>query len=440
LPTDVQAQAPTKLKTLQLAALGTPTRSDYQVHPGDLLEVTISDLVGENQFYPLPVRVLEDGSVRLPLIGPVNVAGLTFPEAEQMIFASYSSQGLLKKPLVTVALKDTRKIRVFVLGAVTKPGQYELNAEESDLLSALVVAGGLTSEANPVIEVRRRTQVDRSAKASKPAEPVEPTPTPESTVRRAVYAENPVRPAQVARQSTASSPYNTVHYPPPGYQPQAEQEPTPPAVSVSFASMDETASEPMPSFPVRAPKVQQVAAAETASEEPTPKPSRGWAQRLVPTPSTPANVDQVIHLDLTSETAKQNLSRGFHLQNGDTVTIEDRKTKPFYVVGMVNKPGEYPMPVDRDIRVLEAIGLAGGVDRASLPNKALIIRQRPDGSGVLAVRIDLDKAKRDNAENIRLMQGDTLSVEETAASFARGLLRNALRFGFGATVAPAYGF
>jgi len=80
------------------------------------------------------------------------------------------------------------------------------------------------------------------------------------------------------------------------------------------------------------------------------------------------------------------------------------------------------------------------VDRASLPNKALIIRQRPDGSGVVTVRIDLDKAKRDNAENIRLMQGDTLSVEETPASFTRGLLRSAIRFGFGATVAPAYGF
>ena len=98
------------------------------------------------------------------------------------------------------------------------------------------------------------------------------------------------------------------------------------------------------------------------------------------------------------------------------------------------------MPVDRDFRVLEAIGLAGGVDRASLPNKAIVTRQRPDGSGVIAVRIDLDKAKRDNSENIRLVQGDTVSVEETFASFSRGLLRNAVRFGLGATVTPNYGF
>ena len=126
----------------------------------------------------------------------------------------------------------------------------------------------------------------------------------------------------------------------------------------------------------------------------------------------------MVHPDLTNESAKQKVVRGFHLQNGDTISIDDRKSRPIYVVGMVNKPGEYPMPVDRDFRVLEAIGLAGGVDRASLPNKAIVTRQRPDGSGVIAVRIDLDKAKRDNSENIRLVQGDTVSVEETFASFS----------------------
>jgi protein involved in polysaccharide export with SLBB domain len=430
------------LKTLQLASLGTPTRSEYQIHPGDLLEVTISDLVGESQFYPLPVRVLEDGSIRLPLAGSVTVAGLSFPEAEQVIFATYSSQGLLKKPLVTVSLKDTRKVRVFVLGAVNKPGQYELNAGESDMLSALVAAGGLTTDANPVIEVRRRMASDRSVNAGRQTEQAEGTPAREAPVRRAVYAEPASGAPAIARQSTAASPYNTIHYPPPSaVPPSLELEAGAPQITLSLASMDEVIPDktPIPSFAIS--KALPAGPADLPIDEPTPKPNRGWAPRVssITSPAA-ANIDQVIHLDLTNESAKQRLARGFYLQNGDTITIEDRKTKPIYVVGMVNKPGEYPMPVDRDIRVLEAIGLAGGVDRSSLPNKALIIRQRPDGSGVVAVRIDLDKAKRDNAENIRLMQGDTLSIEETPASFTRGLLRSALRFGLGATFSPSYGF
>ena len=107
VPSEFQAQAPRKLKTLELASLGTAEHSEHRIHAGDLLEVTISDLVGQGQFYPLPVRVLEDGMVRLPLAGSVTVAGLSFPEAEQLIFATYSSQGLLKKPLIAPATFET---------------------------------------------------------------------------------------------------------------------------------------------------------------------------------------------------------------------------------------------------------------------------------------------------------------------------------------------
>jgi len=144
-----------------------------------------------------------------------------------------------------------------------------------------------------------------------------------------------------------------------------------------------------------------------------------------------------VRLDLTSERDKQRVTQGFRLQNGDTISIDDRKVKPIYVVGMVGKPGEYTLPVDRDLRVLEAVGLAGGVDRNSLPNKVLVIRQRPDGSGVVAVRLDLNDAKKDNNQNIRLMAGDTVSVEETAMSYTRGLLRGAVRFAVGASVSPS---
>jgi protein involved in polysaccharide export with SLBB domain len=310
------------------------------------------------------------------------------------------------------------------------------------MLSALVAAGGLTTDANPVIEVRRRTQGDRSASVGRQPEQAENPPVREAPVRRAVYTDAPNAAPPAARSSTVTSPYNTIHYPPaPSLPPVDAPETTSPQVTISLAAMDEVIPEKTSSESYTATKALPTGPAEPTIDGPAQRPLRGWAPRVASiSPPALMSIDQVIHLDLTNEAAKQKLARGFYLQNGDTITIEDRKTKPFYVVGMVNKPGEYPTPVDRDIRVLEAIGLAGGVDRASLPNKALIIRQRPDGSGVVTVRIDLDKAKRDNAENIRLMQGDTLSVEETPASFTRGLLRSAIRFGFGATVAPSYGF
>jgi polysaccharide export outer membrane protein len=144
-------------------------------------------------------------------------------------------------------------------------------------------------------------------------------------------------------------------------------------------------------------------------------------------------------LDLAQEDDKRALAQGIKLRTGDTIIVEERKTKPIYVVGMVNRPGEFKIAPDRSIRVLEAVGLAGGVDRMSLPNKAVIVRQKADESGLVTVRIDLNRAKRDITENVLLMPGDTVSVEETVVSYLRGLLRGALRLGVGADISPTLG-
>ncbi|HEV3257726.1 MAG TPA: polysaccharide biosynthesis/export family protein [Gemmataceae bacterium] len=359
LESRLQASAPRSVQPLQLASLGAPVHSRYLIQAGDLLDVSVSNLVGEGQAYPVPTRVQPDGSVRLPLVGTVTVANLTLPEAEMGVFASYASQGLLKDPQVVVALHETRKVRVFLLGAVKNPGQFDLNGNESDLLSALVAAGGLTNEAGTVVEIRHRLVPD----------PV--TPRWDSQVARAGSETADWHPAKAGRVPSAYAPVPA------------------PVASVS---------------------------------------------------ASPSAQAQVVRLDLTDEQDKATLAEGVQVQNGDIISVEERQIKPIYVLGMVNKPGDYTIPPNRAIRVLEAVGLAGGVDRNSLPDKAVVIRQRPDQLGVVVIRVDLNRAKRNMAENILLMPGDTVSVEETALSYMRGVFRGAFRLGLGASVAPNYGF
>jgi protein involved in polysaccharide export with SLBB domain len=367
-----------------------------------MLDVTVSDLIGENAYYPVPTRVMDDGTVRLPLVGVVSLAGLTLPGAEQAIFAAYSSQGFLKKPQVTVAWRETRKVRVYVLGAVNKPGLYELNANEGDLLSALVNAGGLNQDAATTVEVRRRTTAG----------------SPPSTIRRDRNVVQSGYKEPASRKTASTLP-----------------EPAPIALSGTGWAKDRRGAPDSPYHPVGMPLA---AAPPVRNLPPSVLRTDGKVEPEPTSRSAPTLADaQLFRLDLTSEQDKQRLTQGFRLENGDIISIDDRKVKPIYVIGMVGKPGEFPLPVDRDLRVLEAVGLAGGVDRGSLPDKALVIRQQPDGSGVVAIRVDLNDAKKDNGQNIRLMAGDTLSVEETPRSYARGLLRGALRFGFGASYVPA---
>ncbi len=101
------------------------------------------------------MRVGDDGAANVPLVGKVELAGLELEGAEQAIAAAGVHRGVFRNPHVTVTMKRPRVNKVTVIGAVEKPGVYELPRGSSALLAALVAAGGLTDEASTEVEIRR---------------------------------------------------------------------------------------------------------------------------------------------------------------------------------------------------------------------------------------------------------------------------------------------
>lgn len=94
------------------------------------------------------VVVGADGTVRLPLVGSVRVAGLTTEQAAQRIRAAYAN-GFLVNPQVTLALVSAARRKVVVAGQVARPGSVDLRpGERMTLLQALAEVGGATRLAN----------------------------------------------------------------------------------------------------------------------------------------------------------------------------------------------------------------------------------------------------------------------------------------------------
>ncbi|MGA2363668.1 MAG: polysaccharide biosynthesis/export family protein [Candidatus Aminicenantales bacterium] len=122
--------------------------NDYKIGTKDLLEIRVFELPELNQ----TVRVAEDGSVSLALIGKVGVAGLTSQELEKNL-ASILDQKYTKGAHVTVFIKEYQKVAI--LGAVGKPGNYEL-VGPTTILQVISQAGGLTAEAMKEIYVFRQ--------------------------------------------------------------------------------------------------------------------------------------------------------------------------------------------------------------------------------------------------------------------------------------------
>jgi polysaccharide export outer membrane protein len=126
------------------------TINEYRIGAKDLLEITVFNLPELNQ----TVRVSEDGSITLSLLGRVGVAGLTSQELEKRL-AELLDRQFTKNARVTVFIKEFQKVAV--IGAVGQPGQYELVGPTS-LLQMIAQAGGITAQAVDEVYIYRQAE------------------------------------------------------------------------------------------------------------------------------------------------------------------------------------------------------------------------------------------------------------------------------------------
>ncbi len=127
-----------------------PGGSDYRIGRQDLLEIRVFDLEELDQ----TARVADDGSISMPLLGRLIVAGLTKTELETRI-ADLLEARYVRDPQVTVFIREYESKKVAVTGAVKKPGSYEMLGSKT-LLEMISLAGGLDSDVGRQIIIFRR--------------------------------------------------------------------------------------------------------------------------------------------------------------------------------------------------------------------------------------------------------------------------------------------
>jgi len=143
------AQAPAGAGAMpsQSAAVNSST---YRVGPEDLLEVT----VWREDALKREVLVRPDGGISYPLIGEVQAAGKTVDQLREEI--TKRLEKFVPDAAVSVTVLKTGSQRIYVLGKVTKPGEFPVG-RNVDVLQALSMAGGLTpfADANGIRIMRR---------------------------------------------------------------------------------------------------------------------------------------------------------------------------------------------------------------------------------------------------------------------------------------------
>ncbi|GAA5117614.1 polysaccharide biosynthesis/export family protein [Luteolibacter yonseiensis] len=117
----------------------------YTLRPND----TIRLAVYEEPDLSLQVKILKTGQASFPLIGSVDVGGLTVAAAAAKIRALYAKDYLVD-PKLTLTVDEYATEFVSVIGAVKVPGQIPMPVSGNlDIASAMATAGGLTENADP---------------------------------------------------------------------------------------------------------------------------------------------------------------------------------------------------------------------------------------------------------------------------------------------------
>jgi polysaccharide export outer membrane protein len=116
---------------------------DYKIAGGDTLQIDVfqvPDLSGER-------AVNLTGQINMPLIGSIDVAGLTTAQLDSLLTQRLSAR-YLQNPDVAVGVKSSARRNITLAGSVRQPGLYPVNGPMT-LVQAVALARGYDDNANP---------------------------------------------------------------------------------------------------------------------------------------------------------------------------------------------------------------------------------------------------------------------------------------------------
>jgi translation initiation factor IF-1 len=135
------------------------------------------------------------------------------------------------------------------------------------------------------------------------------------------------------------------------------------------------------------------------------------------------------------------------LNNGDIVFVESRETEVFYTGGLL-PAGQFPLPRDYDIDVIEAMAMAGGSVASAAganqdtfrgsgdaalgaifpPTRVMVLRKI--NGDTVPIAVDLKRALLDTMERVRIVPGDFITLEYTPAALMGNIVARTLRVNY----------
>jgi polysaccharide export outer membrane protein len=135
------------------ATTATPAEG-YRLGAGDVLRISVY----QSPDLSLEARVTDAGTINYPLLGTVQLGGLTVPQAETQLAEALRAGGLVRNPQVMMLLTQQRSNQVSVLGVIARPGRYLLDISGMRLTEVLALASGTTEASSDTVVILGKRQ------------------------------------------------------------------------------------------------------------------------------------------------------------------------------------------------------------------------------------------------------------------------------------------
>lgn len=354
------------LVALFMSALqGAAQAQDYRLGPDDVIGITV---LKHPEFSVDNVTVPSSGKIQLPIVGAIVVTGKPVSQVEREITKALRKE--LLRPQVTVSIRQQRPRRVFLQGAVNKPGVYDLKPG-GRVTEALAMAGGLSA---------RPERVDGTLSRGK---------------------KKPIQLNLAKLMSDSDSSANIV------LQPNDVLILKERVVRVSVAGQVQKSG----TYDV--PVESSVLEAVGIAGGPTAKAA--LTKVLLKRPDgaeVPIDLYKVIVLGQPEPKVE--------LQAGDLIIVPEAKEK-VTVLGAVLKPGYYDIEDGRGLNVSEAVALAGNPSPRAALTKAVVRHANGTETPVDLYKITV-LGLQDG--NLKLQPGDAVSIPESRGVAVLGEVKN----------------
>ncbi len=405
-----------------------PSDLTYRLHPGDTLAIQIYELYTPGEFFPVSVRVDQQGDIHGPDGGIIRAAGLTVPELQKELEAWVSRKTGMKNPTVSVSLAEGGALTYIIYGHVSQPGRFTLQDPTLRLLDALTMSGGVPLSTRRVYVVRQ-VAVQPALKPNWQNDAA--SHTSESSQRSAPPVDIESLISELKDTSgDASSPSKPTSLPSPGLWANANEPPididdvSPASITLPRVSGGDPQQVPTTSTSfVYLPELKQWAQLREGD---------GVAGRD-PDHTGSASSDLVI--ERVIEVPYQRLAHGETSLNlvvrpGDQIYVDGPPVGYCYVSGEVNAPNAYPLPAADPLTLSRLIAMAGGLGALAIPDRVDLVRQVDEGREA-TIRLDLGAIRRRTEPDVIIKPNDHVLVGTNWFAYPLAVIRNGFRMNYG---------